>query len=254
MAALSELLRQEGAEIIEIPTIELKELEDYSRLREAINHLQEYNWVVFTSANAVDFFFKQGKRFQLVPEMLAQKKLAAIGPATAARLGVYSLRTDLVAGDSRAEGLGEAFKSYSGAATLNRMKILLPRAREARETLPLALRQLGAVVDDVPVYRSVEPEIDFNRIDRQLAGRRLDVATFTSSSAVRNLLRAAAASGRAGFLDGVRIAAIGPVTAETLKQLGLCPDIVPAKYAIADLAQAIVAFFTSSPTTKTPRN
>lgn len=241
--AFSELLRKSGAETFEIPAVAIEPLEDYGALREALAEIESYHWIVFTSANAVSFFFHEIQKLNFLMRRLEGLKIAAIGPATSRELEVHGLTTDLLTSDSRAEGLVRSFSEYCGLEAFSKMRVLLPRAETARETFPEAMRRRGSEVSDVPVYRTTAPKIDFGDLEQRLAGRRPDVATFTSSSAARNFFRSTASAGRPDFLRGVRIAAIGPVTAATLKQLGVETHIMPERYTIPDLTQAIIEYF-----------
>jgi len=170
---------------------------------------------------------------------LAPVRLAAIGPETAARLERRLLRVAVAAEDYRAEGLVTALARED----VRGRRVLLPRAAGARPVLPEALRARGAVVDEVIAYRAVPPdEADVAGLTAALEAGAVDAVTFTSSSTVRNFVALLGRPATARLLAGGRaaIACIGPVTAETARELGLRVDVVPPTYTAVALAAALV--------------
>ena len=230
---LTAKLENLGAEVIEVPAITITDPADlYAALDQAIGQLQDYHWVMFTSANGVKHFFARLLQAGKDARALGYAKIAAIGSATAAELKKYGLVADVVPGEYRAEGIIEAMKGKLPPHA----KILLPRAEEAREILPEKLREMGAEVDVVSAYRTVCAAADGEGLTSELNEGRIDMVTFTSSSTVKNLVKII---GSADFLRDVKTACIGPVTADTAKSLGIEPDIIAKEYTIDGLVEAI---------------
>ena len=230
---LTAKLENLGAEVIEVPAITITDPADlYAALDQAIGQLQDYHWVMFTSANGVKHFFARLLQAGKDARALGYAKIAAIGSATAAKLKKYGLVADVVPGEYRAEGIIEAMKGKLPPHA----KILLPRAEEAREILPEKLREMGAEVDVVSAYRTVCAAADGEALTSELNEGRIDMVTFTSSSTVKNLVNII---GSADVLNGVKTACIGPVTADTAKSLGIEPDIIAKEYTIDGLVEAI---------------
>ncbi|MBR1695577.1 MAG: uroporphyrinogen-III synthase, partial [Selenomonas sp.] len=199
-----------------------------------IDKLRDYSWLIFTSTNGVDHFFARLMKAGRDARALGYAKVAAIGSATAEKLKGYGILADVVPQEFRAEGVLEALTGKLPPHA----KILIPRAQEAREILPEKLREQGAVVDVAPVYQTVAADVDGEALKAQLKNGEIDLVTFTSSSTVTNLIRIV---GSAEALDGVKMAAIGPVTADTAKANGIAPDIVASEYTIDGLVEAIKA-------------
>ena len=230
---LTAKLENLGAEVIEVPAIEIIDPEDlYAALDQAIDHVQDYHWLMFTSANGVKHFFARLLQAGKDARALGYAKIAAIGSATAAELKKYGLVADVIPGEYRAEGIIEAMKGKLPPHA----KILLPRAEEAREILPEKLREMGAEVEVVPAYRTVCAVADSEALVSELLAGSFDMVTFTSSSTVKNLVKII---GSADSLRDVKTACIGPVTADTAKSLGIEPDIIAKEYTIDGLVEAI---------------
>ena len=227
-AELCDALRELGAEAIGLPMIELAPMDDYSALDACIARLSEYQWVVFTSVNAVSHFFARG-----VDARKIRGRICAIGPATADALREMHLYPDLIPGESTSEGVAAAFRAFP----MSRAHVLLPRAAAAREVIPRALEEMGARVDVVDAYRNIIPPDAERRIAQyKAAGRRADWITFTSGSTVNNWITLA---GR-DSLDGVRIASIGPATSEAIRRHGLQPDTEADPHTVQGLLDAIL--------------
>lgn len=236
---LTAALEALGADCLEAPAIQLQEPQDnFAALDAAIQQLEVYKWLIFTSANGVDYFFRRMKAAGKDSRALAQAKLCAIGSATAAKLADYGLLADVVPGEFRAEGVVAALQELLQPGD----RILLPRAAEAREVLPQELTKLGAKVDVAPAYETVAGEVDQQKLAEQLAAGEIDLVTFTSSSTVTNLLKLLGADGKS-LLAKVKIAAIGPITAETCQTQGLQVDVQAAEYTIPGLVEAVKEAF-----------
>jgi len=229
-AELAALLRHEGAAVVSLPAIEIAAPENLFALDTAIARLDTYDWLIFTSANGVRAFLDRLDRSSSDLRNV-RAKLAAIGPATRAALECLHLKVDVTGAEYVAEGLLAALPG-----DLTGQKILLARAALARDVLPKELAARGAVVDVVEAYRTIAPAALAAAAHEVLdAPHKPDWITFTSSSTVENLLRVI----RAEQLEGVRVASIGPVTSQTLRQHGISIDVEATAYTAAGLAAAI---------------
>ena len=241
---LSDRLREQGAEPIELPTIRIEEPEDIGPLREAVKNASRYRWVVFTSRNGVDRFFGELHRQSGDARRLRSARIAAIGPGTAAALRRYGIVADLVPTEHKGEALAEALLRAADPIT-QATPILLPRAQVARDVVPNALREAGAQVDVVAAYRSVSPtEEDAERLRQLVLGRELDIATFTASSTVSQLVDLLGEGG-AEALSRLTVASIGPITTETANRLGVRVAVSANRYTIEGLVSALANHFES---------
>lgn len=233
---LSSLLTAHGAEPVELPTIEIVETADQAAVDAAIQDLRTsaYGWVVFASPNAIGIFMRHLRLRGLDGRAFGRARIAAVGPGTAEALARESLVADLVPDEYAAEGLAAAFEER----VLHGQRILSPRAEGGRDTTIDALAARGALVDDLPLYRAAIPANPDAEGLQRLRDGEIDIVTFASSSAVRNLV--AMLGGDATPLRRARIAAIGPVTASAVRDAGLAADIQPKTYTVAALVSAIV--------------
>jgi uroporphyrinogen III methyltransferase/synthase len=226
-------LRALGANVIELPTIEIVPPSDYGPLDRAIAELAGYDWLIFTSANGVRYFLE---RLDCSRQDLRglRARICAIGDATKAAVENLHLKVDLIGEEYVAESLVDAFQ----AIDLGGKRMLLPRAAVARDLLPRKLRERGARVDVVEAYRTVVPEDAVTRATEVFgASRKPDWITFTSSSTVQNFVRIAGAKA----LEGVKVASIGPVTTATAKKLGVEVTAQAAVYTSEGLIHAILS-------------
>lgn len=231
-SALTEKLTALGAACIEAPVIRIAPPADgYAALDGAIAELNAYQWLIFTSVNGVEHFFARLHAAGKDTRALGYARVAAIGAATSAALRAFGIRADLVPPEFRAEAVAEELRPLLPP----RARILLPRAQEARDVLPDTLRAHGAIVDVVAAYETV-PEIEDAAIAQRLASGEIDMVTFTSSSTVKNLVKML---GNITPLQQVKIACIGPVTADTARSFALEPDIVAKEYTIDGLVRSI---------------
>lgn len=238
---LVELLESYGAEAIEAPLIKIVAPDDYGPLDGACARAGTYDWIVFTSANGAQAFMDRLHAAGGDARQLANAKLCAVGPGTAARLRRYSLAVDLVPDDHRAEGVVAALKSTGRIAGAN---ILFPKADVARDVVPEELRNAGATVDEVVAYRTVTAEGDAHLdIYRQLLDRRIDVVTFSSASAVRAFVSIYGDDQAVDLLSHTVVATIGPVTADAATRYRIKPTIMPASSTMPAFVDAIVAHF-----------
>jgi uroporphyrinogen III methyltransferase/synthase len=234
-SVLSRLLSQQGAEPIELPALELVPRHDPHRLGRALGALARgrYQWVVFTSANGVDVFFRRLREGGRDARAFAGARVCAIGPGTAAALAARGLRADLVPDEFVAESVVEALAGQKVART----RILLPRAEGARRQLVRGLRTLGTRVDELPLYVAAPPGAPEPEALRRLRAREVDVITFASSSAVKNLLKLLESD--TAPLKGPLIACIGPITARTAREAGLEVTVEAQEHTIPGLVRAL---------------
>ena len=235
--ALSLLLLDRGAQPVELPTIEIRPLEDYSKMDGALGRLDDYQWVVFTSANAVQAVFDRLYALGMDSRAFGTAKVAAIGPATATSLRDRGIAADFVP----VTFVSAAIADGLGRTGLDGSRILLPRADIAPDALSRILSTDGAVVDDVTSYRTVTPKASAGRA-RQVLADGVDIVTFTSSSTVRSL--ANLLGGDLDRLSGTTIACIGPVTAATARELGLGVEVEARVHTVAGLVDALEEYFT----------
>ena len=236
--ALTSRLKELGAEVIEMPTIEIQPASDYGPLDRALLELGSYDWLIFTSANGVRCFLERLDA-SAVDLRALRAKICAIGPATRAAVEALHLKVDLMGREYVAEGLLEAFSAYNLAGS----RILLPRAAVARDLVPVELARRGAHVDVVEAYRTVPPEGAADHAARVFTGtHKPDCITFTSSSTVQNFVAFAGAEA----LAGVRVASIGPVTSATARRLGIEVDGEAGVFTVDGLVEAVLALYTET--------
>ncbi len=236
-SGLLESIRQEGGEAIEFPSIDISPREDLSALHEAFARLQEYQWMIFTSTNGVDIFFAELRTQGIDIRELKGIRICAIGPATASKLTAMGLRIDFVPEEYRAEGIIAGL----GKVIQPTDRVLLPRAQGAREILPAKLREMGAVVDEIIIYRA-QPVSNFSEdLLQELRAGNFDYITFTSSSTVTNFVNIIGREYIIPINTQVKVACIGPITAQTAEENGFTVDVMPTQYTIDGLLEAIIA-------------
>jgi uroporphyrinogen-III synthase len=237
-------LRKLGAEVVEIPFIEIREPRSYKSLDSALKNLHEYDWLILTSVNGVDAVWERLRKLHLTKKNCKHLKVAAIGPATRKAIEKRGVKVNVVPEEYMAESVVKSLRKQIAGK-----RVLLARARVARDVIPRELRKLGAQVDVVEAYETIVPQSSRPRLRTILKDpkRRPHVITFTSSSTVRNfvaLLEKNTLRGRLRLrktctLDGIRMASIGPVTSSTLRELGLPVDIEATQFTIPGLIKAI---------------
>ncbi len=238
---LVEQLESLGAEVMECPTIKIVDPESYAPLDEALSKLASYQWVVFTSVNGVKYFFGRLFAKGLDARALGGAKIAAIGPVTAQTLMQYGLKTDILPKNYRAESVVEAFSNEN----VSGKRVLLPRAEEARPVIPVELEKMGATVDEISVYRTVQDRGNADALVRDLKDGAIDMVTFTSSSTVKNFKALIPEENFSDLTKGVDIACIGPITADTAVELGFEVRVTADEYTIPGLCDVIVAHYGS---------
>jgi uroporphyrinogen-III synthase len=228
-----------GLEPVLVPAIELVAPSSFDALDAALADLATFDWLIFTSANAVEAFHRRRESVGLGAAAVSAR-IAAIGPATARALESVGLKPDLIPAQAVAESLAEALLPHVRRADGEPTRFLLVRAEEARDVLPGSLGGAGAEVAIAPAYRTVVPPGSIDAIRGLFADATQGVAaiTFTSASTVRNLLSLCEAAGVALPPSALRIS-IGPITSETLRSFGYAPHAEALTASVAALAQAV---------------
>lgn len=230
-SALTEKLEALGAEVIEFPVIRIVPIAECG-MRNAELLGREFDWIIFTSANGVECFVRRLIELALDVRAMGRAKLGAIGPATAAAIERYGLRVDYVPSEFVAEAVVRDFPEDPRGK-----KILLARAKEAREVLPEKLAELGAEVHVAAVYETMVEDAEAARVRKMIEAGEVDAVTFTSSSTVKNFMSLLEG---AKLPERVTIVCIGPVTAQTARELGLEPDVVAEEHTIEGLVEAVL--------------
>ena len=229
-ATLAEALRRMGAEVIDLPTIAFAPPENWNALDAALAGVEIYDWLVFTSANGVRFFYQRLDESTATLAKL-RARICAVGPATAEGVERRGLKVDLMP----PEFTGEALAAALSQGDLAGKRVLLAQAEAARDTVRETLQQAGATVDAITVYRTVVPDGLAGQARALFAAGKPDWITFTSGSTLRNLLSAIGPDA----LTGVRCASIGPVTTAVARQLGVTIDAEADPSTAEGLADAI---------------
>lgn len=263
--ALSTELRNLGAHVIEIPFIEIRKPHSFRPLDSALKNLNTYDWLILTSVNGVEAMWARMEKLRLVgvendregheltraarnhdkdaaSAVEVRLHIATIGPATQKATEKRGLTVDVVPKEYVAESVVRSLKSKVAGK-----RVLLVRAKVARDVIPRELRKAGANVDVVEAYETVVPQSSRRKLIAALknANKRPHVVTFTSSSTVKNFVTLLG-RGRA-HLRGIRMASIGPVTSGTLRECGLQVDIAAREFTIPGLVTAISRSITRQP-------
>lgn len=245
-----ESLEDLGAEVLQFSTIEIVPPASWNGLDKAIEHIQEYDWLIFTSANGVKYFFARLFEKGIDIRRLNGLRICTIGTKTEAAVNQFGMRVDLVPIEFNAEGLIDAFIKERARDTgqraeetpnqrqLGGMRFLLPRAEIAREVFPEKVRELGGIIDLPVAYRAVKPDYHGKRLKRFLKEGRITVATFTSAATFLNF-KEIMGEDADEHLQHVTIAAIGPVTAKTIEKAGLKVHIMPKEATIEAMVEEI---------------
>ena len=229
----ADMIEENGADVIQFPTIEIVPLEMQSS---DIPSLSEYDWVIFTSVNAVEIYYHFIEKKGMDARAFSGCKICAVGPKTVAALNCIGINPDFVPSQSRGSVIASELKDVSGK------NILLPRAKIANADLPNALHQKGASVDDLSIYDTVKVHSECNDvIVKDLLDGRIDVVTFTSSSTVTNFLEMFPNHTPANLLENVKVAVIGPSTKATAEEHGVHVDLIAKEATIESLTEVIIA-------------
>lgn len=232
-----------GALCIEIPTIEIAPPEEITPLRQSIDNIKNYDWLVFTSVNGVKSFFDTLFEMGKDVRALGHLKFACIGPVTKERLKDHGIISDILPDTYRAESVIDAFSSVE----IKNKKILLPRAKVARTILPEELVKMGAFVDEVTAYETRLSTEGRDELISLLEDNEIDAVTFTSSSTVSNFMSLLESKDAKKLLKSVVTASIGPITSDTARSLGIQPTIEAREFTIPGLVDALLALYESKP-------
>jgi uroporphyrinogen III methyltransferase / synthase len=238
-AELAALLAEKGAETIAFPTIEICDPDSWEPLDQALTNIGDYSWVIFTSVNGVKKFFERLQTLQIKLPAPPPFKVAAIGPATGRMIISHGMGVEFLPEDFMAEGLVASLQGR----ILPGMKILIPRALEAREILPEELRRMGAIVDVIPVYQTVIPLGRMDQFHAILQQNGVAMIVFTSSSTIINLGKMVSPQSLPDVLKNLSIACIGPITAATASKSGLRVSVMPLRFDLPALVESIEQFF-----------
>jgi uroporphyrinogen-III synthase len=246
--SLSTSLRSLGASVVEIPFIEIRKPESYRPLDDALRNIKNYDWLILTSANGVEAMWERLRKLRITRRELKHLQIAAIGPATKKAIVKHGLKVKMVPEEYVAESVVKGLRDK-----VNGKRVVLIRAKVARDVIPEELRAAGAMVDVVEAYETVVPEKSRVRLRALLrnAKRRPHIVTFTSSSTARNFAELLCGSrsprlhtdrGKvtADSFDGMQFASIGPVTSATLRELHMPPAIEAREFTMGGLVRAIV--------------
>jgi len=243
--ALSAELRTLGASVLEIPFIEIRKPRSFRPLDSALRNLHTYDWLILTSVNGVEAMWNRLGKLHLTasrPSREGVLRIAAIGPATKKAIEKQGVKVDVVPKEYVAESVVRSLKKK-----VKGKRVLLVRAKIARDVIPSELRKAGAHIDVVEAYETVVPASSRTRLQSALRNpkQRPHVVTFTSSSTVKNFVKLIGSGKRqtGGHLAGILMSSIGPVTSATLRDQGLAVDITAKEFTIPGLVAAIATAF-----------
>jgi len=228
-----------GACVLECPTIEVVPLSDYSLLHQALANLEFYDWLIFTSVNGVKYFWQELRKANMDARSLGGLLVAAIGPATAQELQKVGIYPDFVPSKYVAEEVVSGLLKLG----IKGKRVLIPRAKKAREVLPEELNKAGARVDILPVYETRLGQGKKEELLSWIKEGEMDLVTFTSSSTVENFFHLIGDEVSREELAKLNFASIGPITSNTLKKFGFTPQVEAKEYTIDGLLEAILTFF-----------
>jgi len=233
---LARPLRELGAEVIEVPTIEIRPPRSYDALDAALRGVKRYDWLILTSVNGVEALFARLNALRLAARELEHLQIAAIGPATQREIEKHGLTVAVTPEKYIAESVVEALMGKTEGK-----RVLLVRAKVARDVLPTELRKTAAQVNVVEAYETHVPSDAKAKLNRLFANTatRPHIVTFTSSSTATNFLDLLEKEHYDGLRE-IKLASIGPVTSATLAKAGFKPRIEAKEYTMEGLARAIV--------------
>lgn len=228
-------LTELGAEVITLPTIEIRDPDSWSPMDDVIGRIAQYQWILFTSVNGVKRFFARWKLAKRDIRDLYGIKICVIGSATGKAVISLGLNPQVVPDEYQAEGLLDSLKGK----ILPGDRILIPRAKVARDVLPQTLRSWGATVNVVVAYQTVPARNNAEPLLQAFRESPVDLVAFTSSSSVTSLAELMSPRSLRELLQHVRIASIGPITSQTLLELGLKVAVQPSQFDVPSLVEAI---------------
>jgi uroporphyrinogen III methyltransferase/synthase len=229
--ALSAGLRALGADVWEIPTIRIAEPADLMEFGQLVQDSHSYDWIVFTSPNGVDAFFKMFYKLYDDAREIGGVRIAVVGPATAARVREFRLKVDLQPAEFVAEAVVKAFQKE---CSIDNLRILIVRPEHARDVISKELTKLGGIVDEAIAYRNMPETTDISGGIERFRSEGADLITFTSSSTVENFVAL-----KLPWPAGLQAASIGPITSKTMRTLGLKVDVEARAHDVPGLIEAI---------------
>jgi uroporphyrinogen-III synthase len=233
--SLSAGLRSLGASVVEVPFIEIRQPQSLQPLDDALKNLKTYQWLILTSVNGVEAMWKRLRKLRIAKSGLKHLQIAAIGPATKKAIVKHGLKVQMMPEEYVAESVVKGLREK-----VNGKRVLLVRAKVARDLIPDELRAADAVVDVIEAYETVVPEKSKTRLRALMKGsRRPHVVTFTSSSTAKNFAELLGVA-YARSLKNVLFASIGPVTSATLRELQLPVSVEAREFTMGGLIRAIV--------------
>jgi uroporphyrinogen-III synthase len=247
--SLSASLRSLGATVIEIPFIEIRKPQSYRPLDDALKNIKSYDWLILTSANGVEAMWERVRKLRITRKNLQHLQIAAIGPATKKAIVKHGLKVKMVPEEYVAESVVKGLRDK-----VKGKRVVLIRAKVARDVIPEELRAAGAAVDVIEAYETLAPEKSRVRLRALMrnAARRPHVVTFTSSSTAKNFAELLYGCGapprphtdlskvKADSFNGIQFASIGPVTSATLRELQMPVAIEAREFTMGGLIRAIV--------------
>lgn len=234
---LSQSLNELGANAIELATIEIENVAKNKELENSLKNIEDYSWAIFTSANAVESVFNFMHKLGMDSRIFKGIGVAAIGPATSSSLLTYGINADFIPKTFTVDSMAQEFKKMS----LENQRVFLPQSDLAPETLRNSLVTSGALVDAIVTYKTIIPKDEIISANSIITSGTLDMVTFTSSSTVSNLK--AMLGGDMSLLKEIRIASIGPITSQTVRDLGFEVTAEAEESTIPGLVSAILNSF-----------
>ena len=233
--SLSANLRSLGAAVVEIPFIEIQKPKSFQLLDDALKNIKSYDWLILTSVNGVEAMWQRVRKLRIPRRDLKRLQIAAIGPATKAAIVKHGLKVKMVPEEYVAESVVKSLRDK-----VKDKRVVLIRAKVARDVIPEELRKAGAHVDVIEAYATVVPEKSRTRLRMLMKSRRRPhIVTFTSSSTAKNFAELLGDAGN-GVLRDVQCASIGPVTSATLRELQMPVAIEAREFTMGGLIRAIV--------------
>lgn len=240
--ALATLLEAQGATTILIPAIEIVPPQSFQPLDKALKKIQSYDWLILTSVNGVTALRKRMEKAGMDAGLLRPMRICAIGPATKAEIEKQlGLKVAVMPEEYVAESVVAALRKQVAG-----QNVLLVRAKVARDLIPTELRKAGAEVDVAEAYQTILPVNSETKLQELLEGERADAVTFTSSSTAKNFVALLPKNqSPKELLQGIALASIGPITSDTLREVGLWIDVEADTYTMEGLVAALERYFAS---------
>jgi uroporphyrinogen III methyltransferase/synthase len=239
-SALTRRLIDLGADVSELPTIEIDPIGENGDLAKEIADIDKHDWAIFTSPNGVEVFFKLFMKIHGDIRNLGKIRIASIGPGTTSAIEKYRVKAEITAKESVAEGLLESLKSIPSWKNIS---VLLPRASEARDLMPDTLTSWGALVKVAPAYTTIKPRNPDREIIDKILNGEYDCITFSSSSTFENFVALFSSEEFSRISSTLKAVSIGPVTSSTIKRHGISPVMEASEHTIPGLIAAIEEYF-----------